>query len=229
MDNNFWALLTKLEELLIPYCHILNILQTDKARLYQVLHGFAYLIQFWKKYADDNLANRIIIRLQQRWDSWEQPLLILSWLLHPLYKTNYFLASSKINYLHMGKWLIYYYKVWTGNEPQSILTEFDNFSQGKNYPFNNETISQFNGNIHKYWCWVREAYPEIGTIGARIFGICINAASVERLWSSMGFYHTKSRNKLKVKNIYIFSSLFYFIFYLFYIFSYLIYFSIPGY
>ncbi len=46
MDNSFWELLTKLEEILIPYCHILNILQTDKARLFEVLHRFAYLYQF---------------------------------------------------------------------------------------------------------------------------------------------------------------------------------------
>ncbi|RHZ86715.1 hypothetical protein Glove_46g111 [Diversispora epigaea] len=46
MNENFWENLIKLEQLLIPYCQILNILQTDKARLYEVLYGFAYLTQF---------------------------------------------------------------------------------------------------------------------------------------------------------------------------------------
>jgi len=46
MNDSFWELLTKLEQILIPYCRILNILQGDKARLYEVLHGFAYLYQF---------------------------------------------------------------------------------------------------------------------------------------------------------------------------------------
>jgi len=203
MNENFWELLAKLEQLLIPYCRILNILQTDKARLYEVLHGFAYLCQFWKDYEDSNMANRILTRLQQRWELWEQLLLILSWLLHPSYKINYFTSpsASQISYLHMGKWLIYYYKAWTRSDPQTILAEFDEFSQGKKYPFDSATISQFNNNIYKYWCWVREAYPEIGTVATRIFGICVNAASVERLWSSMGFYHTKNRNRLKVNNI----------------------------
>ena len=105
MNENFWELLTKLEQLLIPYCRILNILQTNKVRLYEVLHGFAYLCQFWKEYEDSNMANRILIRLQQRWELWEQPLLILSWLLHPSYKTNYFTSPStlQISYLHIGK------------------------------------------------------------------------------------------------------------------------------
>ena len=76
--------------------------------------------------------------------------------------------------------------------------KFDDFSQGTKYPFDNASVAQFGNDIHKYWCWVRSAYPEIGTVAARIFGICINAASVERLWSNMGFLHTKNRNRLKV-------------------------------
>jgi hypothetical protein len=200
MNNSFWELLTKLENILIPYCRILNILQTDKARLFEVLHGFGFLYQFWQKYPENNIANEVLIKLQKRWEQWEQPLLILSWLLHPAYKTKYFEESSKskISYLHLGKWLIYYYKVWTGNEPKSILMEFDEFSQGSKYPFDNASVAQFGNDIHKYWCWVRSAYPEIGTVGARLFGICVNAASVERLWSNMGFLHTKNRNRLKV-------------------------------
>ena len=101
----------------------------------------------------------------------------------------------------MDKWLIYYYKAWTGSNSQTILVEFDEFFQEKKYPFDSSTISQFNNNIYNYWCWVQEAYSEIGTVATRIFDICINAASVERLQSNMGFYHIKNRNRLKVNNI----------------------------
>ncbi|CAJ0828859.1 16110_t:CDS:2 [Entrophospora sp. SA101] len=116
--------------------------EIDKARLYEVLHCYAYLYQFWKSYSDELLASRILSRLENRWSLWEQPLLILSWLLHP-----------------------------------------------------------FENNIHKYWCWVQDAYPEIGIVAAHIFGICINAASVERLWSSMGFFHSKNRNRLEFTRV----------------------------
>ena len=67
MSNTFWELLIKLEQLLIPHYFILNILQTDKARLYEVLHGFTYLYQFWKEYSDSDISSRILIRLQKRW------------------------------------------------------------------------------------------------------------------------------------------------------------------
>ena len=66
MDESFWELLVKLKQLLISYCHALNILQTDKARLHEVLHFFAYLYQFWQKSSDRNLAEKILIRLQKR-------------------------------------------------------------------------------------------------------------------------------------------------------------------
>ena len=76
--------------------------------------------------------------------------------------------------------------------------EFDNFSQETKYSFNDTSVTQFRNDIHKYWCQVQGAYLEIGTVGACLFGICVNAASVERLWSNMGFLHTKKRNRLKV-------------------------------
>ncbi|CAG8634657.1 3247_t:CDS:2, partial [Diversispora eburnea] len=53
----------------------------------------------------------------------------------------------------------------------------------KNYPFDNETIHQFENNIYKYWCWIKDAYLEIGTVVFRIFDICVNVASIERLWN----------------------------------------------
>ena len=44
----------------------------------------------------------------------------------------------------MVKWLIYYYKAWTGQDPKSILVELiDDFSQGTKYPLDSESIAQF--------------------------------------------------------------------------------------
>ncbi|GES78864.1 ribonuclease H-like domain-containing protein [Rhizophagus clarus] len=132
MNKSFWESLVTLEQLLAPYCCILNILQTDKARLHE---------------------------------------------------------------------LVYYYKAWTGKNPTSILTEFDDFSQRVKYPFDDTSIAQFENDVHKYWYWVRSAYPKIGTVASHIFEICVNAASIERLWSSMGFFHTKTRNRLKFSHV----------------------------
>jgi len=173
-------------------------LQCDKARLYEVLHGFGYFVKFWKDYDDVELGVKMLNRLQTRWQSWEQPLLLLSWLLHPKYKMSKFKDNiSNLNHVYLSKWLIYYYEAWTKSKSKSILREFDNFRKSK-YPFDDQTINQFEDNILEFWGWVVPLAKELGYVAQRIFGICVNAASVERLWSSMGFLHTKRRNRLHV-------------------------------
>ncbi|CAG8851607.1 14700_t:CDS:1, partial [Gigaspora margarita] len=65
----------------------------------------------------------------------EQPLLLLSFILHPLYNLNYFNQFLLyINYTHMGAWLSYYFKAWFDLEPYQLLFEFKLYKQHK-YPF----------------------------------------------------------------------------------------------
>ena len=75
--------------------------------------------------------------------------------------------------------------------------EFEDFCQ-KVEPFNNETFEQFGDDVFKFWSYVEGTYKELAAVALKIFGICINAASVERMWSSMGFLHTVHRNRLTV-------------------------------
>ncbi|PKB99067.1 hypothetical protein RhiirA5_462768, partial [Rhizophagus irregularis] len=110
-SSTFWDQITLINEILDPYCKLLNLLQCDKARLFQVVHSMNYLVQFWLNYSDDTLAKRIIGRLEKRWKDWEQPLLLLSYLLHPEYRMNQFNNTiSSVNYSAFGKWLMYYYR-----------------------------------------------------------------------------------------------------------------------
>ena len=39
---------------------------------------------------------------------------------------------------------------------------------------------------------------ELFQLALHLFSICVNSASVERLWSSMGFLHIKYQNHLNV-------------------------------
>jgi hypothetical protein len=49
-----------LQDILLPYCGILNKLQCDKARLFEVLHAMGYLMKFWKHFSDPDLGNQMI-------------------------------------------------------------------------------------------------------------------------------------------------------------------------
>ncbi|PKY60754.1 hypothetical protein RhiirA4_488418 [Rhizophagus irregularis] len=55
-SSTFWDQITFINEILDPYCKLLNLLQCDKARLFQVVHSMNYLVQFWLNYSDDTLA-----------------------------------------------------------------------------------------------------------------------------------------------------------------------------
>ncbi|CAG8836551.1 20678_t:CDS:2, partial [Gigaspora margarita] len=175
-SNDFWDQIKDLVKLLTPYCKLLNMLQRDKAHLFEVTFSMAYLMQFWES---------------------NSPILLLSVILHPKYQLNQFQATAvNISYPTFGKWLSYYYRAWTGQEPKCILREFNNF-RIKNYPFDDKTYQQFKDDVLSYWCYAKDATDELGLVACRIFGICVNAASVERLWSCMGFIQTNRRSRLK--------------------------------
>ncbi|CAJ0649874.1 3347_t:CDS:2, partial [Entrophospora sp. SA101] len=60
LDEDWWLLLSKLVLVLKPYCIILDILQRDKARLHEVLGGFGYFVEFWKKYDESELREKML-------------------------------------------------------------------------------------------------------------------------------------------------------------------------
>ncbi|CAG8837941.1 17335_t:CDS:1, partial [Gigaspora margarita] len=57
-----------LVKLLTPYCKLLNILQQDKARLFEVTFSMAYLLQFWELNSNRSLATKLIGRLDRHWN-----------------------------------------------------------------------------------------------------------------------------------------------------------------
>lgn len=73
--------------------------------------------------------------------------------------------------------------------------------QRKEFPFDYETYNQFKENIVDFWDSAKGLAPELSRLALQLFGICINSASVERLWSTMGFLHTKCQNRLPSKKV----------------------------
>ncbi|EXX57983.1 hypothetical protein RirG_202060 [Rhizophagus irregularis DAOM 197198w] len=57
LDNDWWEKIELLQDILLPYCGVLNKLQCDKASLYEVLHALGYFMQFWKQFPDTDLGS----------------------------------------------------------------------------------------------------------------------------------------------------------------------------
>ena len=122
---NFWSQLYELQNLLLPLCGVLNKLQKDIARLHEILHCFSWIIKIFINHEDKFFSNQMIERLKTRWVQWEQPLLLLSFVLHPNYRLSKFTSNvSNLSYTHFGQWLGYYYQVWFDESPRSILREY---------------------------------------------------------------------------------------------------------
>ena len=77
------------------------------------------------------------------------------------------------------------------------MLDFEDYCQ-KIEPFNNKTFDQFGSDVFKFWKYVESDYKELASIALRIFGICVNATLVKRMWFSMGFLHTNHYNQLNI-------------------------------
>jgi len=122
---------------------------------------------------------------------------LLSFVLHPKYHLSKFSNSLKLSYTYFGQWLGYYYQVWFKKLPTSILRKYLSY-QREVFPFDHNTYIQFNENIINFWKSAKGMASELFQLALHLFSICVNSASIERLWSSMGFLHTKRQNRLNV-------------------------------
>ncbi|EXX65616.1 hypothetical protein RirG_131580 [Rhizophagus irregularis DAOM 197198w] len=200
-DNNWWNCIKKIETLLVPYCATLNKLQRQNSRLHEVLHKFGNVIMILKGFDDQELANKLITKIERRWKDWEQPLLLLSFLLHPFYRdTKFNSAILNLSFPHLAKWVLYYYCAWFREEPTILLSELEDY-RSKKYPYTESISKQFKNNILGYWNFTKGYSKELYRVAQRIFSITVSTASLERLFSTMGWYHSKQRNRLKSEKV----------------------------
>ncbi|CAB4395903.1 unnamed protein product [Rhizophagus irregularis] len=158
IDNpDFWINLVELEKILYPYCAALNLLQKDKARLYDVLHFFGYFMQCTSEY-------------------------------------------PKLSHINLNKWVQYYYIKWFGNNSTSMVQELLAYKENF-FPFNEPSLLELEQTPLDYWSFLSDSVPELSQIATKLFSICVNSASCERLFSTMGFLHTKRRNKLHYSKV----------------------------
>jgi hAT family C-terminal dimerisation region len=136
--------------------------------------------------------------MKKRWKDWEQPLLLLSIALHPSYRLSKFRSTVKnLTWTHIGQWLKYYYLAFFGTPAKTILSELIDYKRGDD-PYDDDSFLQFQGNVLNFWESTMGIGQELAKVAIHIHSICVNSASVERLWSSMGFFHTNRRNRLEV-------------------------------
>nr|CAG8525534.1 857_t:CDS:2 [Entrophospora candida] len=176
-------------------------LQSNNARLFEVLHSFGYFVKLYKNYPEQTFGQKMLSRLERHWSIWEQPILILSFWLHPSYRTEKFDPNivSRLSF-SLKSWLIYYYDSWFNEKSTSILFEFEKYNQMK-FPYSNDIFNQYKRNLLLYWSSLSRDNNELAKLACHVFGMCVNSASVERLFSKMKLIHTPSRNHLHYEKV----------------------------
>ena len=155
------------------------------------------MMKIFECHEDFEFGTRMRACIKSRWNEWEQPLIILSFALHPEHKLTKFNSIVDLSWTHIGQWLKYYYEAWFNCKPTSILSELIKYKREID-PYDTESFKQFKGNLVDFWESTEGVGPELARAAIRVHGICINSASVERLWSSMGLLHTSHRVRLQV-------------------------------
>ena len=175
-DPVFWSKLFSLQNLLYPLCCFLNQLQKDAARLYEVVHCFAYTLHIFSMHHNLDFSEKMVSRIEKRWKGWEQPILLLSIILHKLSKFRP--TINNLSWTHVGQWLKYYYHAFCGKPATSILAELIDYRRG-NDPYDYDSFLQFKGNVLNFWESTIGVGPELANVAICIHAVCVNSASVE--------------------------------------------------
>ncbi|CAB4380184.1 unnamed protein product [Rhizophagus irregularis] len=180
-DAEFCKSLFSLQNLLYPLCGFLNKLQKDTARLYEVVHCFAYTTKIFSEYYEPEFSEKMVLRMESRWKDWEQPLLLLSIALHPSYKLSKFRSTvNNLTWTHIGQWLKYYYFAFFGTSAKTILSELIDYKRGDD-PYDDDSFLQFRGNVLNFWESTMGIGQELAKVAIRIHSICVNSASHKKV------------------------------------------------
>ncbi|CAG8848089.1 15689_t:CDS:1, partial [Gigaspora margarita] len=115
-----------------------------------------YLYKLIDEHPSTTFGIRMTERLERRWKEWEQPLLILSYLLHPnIHLSQFNLPTKGITFAEMGRWVIYYYCAWFGDPSKRIIAELQDYCD-EIFPFSMNDWNQFEDDILKYWKYCAE-------------------------------------------------------------------------
>ncbi|KAF8496685.1 ribonuclease H-like domain-containing protein [Russula emetica] len=215
-NPDFWRSIARVKNHLEPLAVANNIAQSAHCRLDQVLLMFGLLVMKYndlklREPNDATACDAILNSLEMRWANADQDVFIAAVLLNPIHKAAPFVKSTKFTAVAIYSLLS---RLWTRFYNESIPDKF--FRELKDYF---EESGQYED--LKIWipAWQRATEPKgqildpiecydslkiagqprtpLQTLACRIFTICANSASVERLFSLFGQILTKLRSRLQ--------------------------------
>jgi hypothetical protein len=219
-DSAFWHNLLRLKKQLEPLALAANITQLSNVRLDQVLIIFGLLYKEYQALlAEDNsfetryLVQRIIDSIEKRWAKSEQEAFIAALFLNPVYKLGPFADvdfTTLAGILHLLKKLYgRFFGELTVAEDQQMYDELQDYLhdtgrfRGSAALVKNMCASARAQGQHPdplpMWAGTQHASrpTPLAKLARRLFSVCVNSASCERLFSMFGITLSRLRSRLR--------------------------------
>ncbi|KAF8190313.1 ribonuclease H-like domain-containing protein [Mycena galopus ATCC 62051] len=206
-DSDFWNGLTSVVEDIEPICYGTNINQKDSTRPDQVLLTLAGLYLHYVNHPEPEISVGLVARLEKRWKDCDQPLFLVSLIVHPWEGLSCFGPLAKFDHIKATALVVETYTrvmSYPGNPdtPQQRLSKERNVSQTMfeylscTNGFQNfeDARDQFERAMGKdpiaLWTALKASAGELALFAITILKVVVNQAGCERVFSDVG--NTKS-------------------------------------
>lgn len=194
-SDGFWTDVTHMVQNLLPLRIALRTVESDSARLDQVMEQYGNLAHHYS--GTDHMMQTI----EYRWAKMDQKLFLLAYVLHPARQLQHINQRLPFAYsTSIVDYAIHYYQrffgVLTAEDEKKLWDETVSYL-GKKGVFAKVISKQTDPkqNPDGFWHLVRQSAPHLSRLANHLFQICVNSAAVERLFSAFGNIQTKRRNR----------------------------------
>lgn len=208
-NPDFWKCLAQAQGLISVVAKFETLLQSGTARLDMVLPALYSILQHMRCSQFPLLdvkqfEEKTTKRLQDA--TWNVELLLIAFFLVP--KPNFSMSEmikpEARRLTDITKYCIKYYKKFFKKNPETLAEEIGRFDKHEDLPNDPlfKIIKNFGKQVNElFWIGYSEhSLPELTELACHIFGISVNSASVESLFSDMGDIYSKKRNRRLPQN-----------------------------
>lgn len=190
----FWHGLQLMVSDMLPIRVALRHLESDSARMDQVLEQFGSLANHF------SYSKSMTEAVEMRWSKMDQRLFLLAYALHParqLQHINPKLAFAFSN--NLAQYATELYERFFGSteaEGTSIFNQMAEYlAKRGQFASSLPRFKDSKADPQTFWFLMQQSAPELTRLATHLFQIAVNSAAVERLFSDFSSIQTKRRNK----------------------------------
>ena len=202
VDDEFFDDVSDAEAAIRPMTKASLLMQRQDNTLAEVMYMFASIYHSFASH--ESLDNQLVPLIERRWKVQEQPLLLVAFMLHPLYIATFRQIKNNTNVtslMYMTNFCQLYYKKYIGDDTSGLIKELVDWYHGDvtesvSYV---EQVVERQMSYTEFWHIMRTSLPKLSTLAMKILYFVVQTATCERLFSAFGNFITKQRNRMHSK------------------------------